>query len=226
MTFHFSTAPDIAELGFNGFYFLHRNLNNIGSTGQIAGLRESILAEASKGRDKTWIENDPVLQGFRDLHTAVERSNRKYVSSPENMLQNLLDGRALPSLSPLVDIYNLGSLQTRLALGAHDMKNISGNVRLALTDGTEKFVPLGKSEPKPVGAGEYCYIDDDNDILCRMEVRQVEKTKITPGTTDAFFIVQGNRNTAPAEINDGAQKLMILLKEYCGGEFTILHTPT
>ena len=84
----------------------------------------------------------------------------------------------LAPINPVVDLYNLISIQSHLALGAHDIEYIDGNVNLRLTDGTERFVPIGADgQPEPVKAGEYAYVDDSNEIICHLETRQVEKRK-------------------------------------------------
>ena len=79
-----------------------------------------------------------------------------------------------------------------MALGAHDVNLIPGRVEVRFTDATEKFVPIGTAKPKKVRAGDYAYIDGDNEILCWLEAQQVEKTKLTLDTTDCFYIIQGN----------------------------------
>lgn len=38
------------------------------------------------------------------------------------------------------------------------MDKVDGNVTLKITDGTEKFLPLGSEELKPVKAGEYSFV--------------------------------------------------------------------
>jgi len=92
-----------------------------------------------------------------------------------------------------------------------------------LTNGKEGFWPLGASKPKPVGPDEYSYIDDDNDIICRLEVRQVEKTKITTGTTECFYIVQGNSATDEEYIRAATEDLIALTKRFCGGKERMLY---
>ena len=57
-----------------------------------------------------------------------------------------------------VDIYNILSIESKLCLGAHDIDKVDGNVTLKITDGTEKFLPLGSEELKPVKAGEYSFV--------------------------------------------------------------------
>lgn len=104
------------------------------------------------------------MQGFRDLHTALGFSNRSFPAASEILLEYLLKNGRLPQINPLVDIYNLISVETRLALGAHDVHKITGNVHLRITSGNEGFVPLGAVAPKPVRPGGYAYIDD-TDVL-------------------------------------------------------------
>jgi DNA/RNA-binding domain of Phe-tRNA-synthetase-like protein len=87
-----------------------------------------------------------------------------------------------------------------------------------MADGNENFLQLGKSEAKKVNSGEYCYIDDSNEVICRMECHQSEKTKIEPGTNNCIFIVQGNEYTSKDYILSSTYRLLELLKKYCGGQ--------
>lgn len=56
----------------------------------------------------------------------------------------------LPASEKAVDIYNIISMESKLCLDAHDIDKIPGNVTLKLTDGTETFYPLSRTEPKKV----------------------------------------------------------------------------
>ena len=201
-------------------------MRNKQSDETFSSYRQSEIAKLRALYSETTISSDPVLEGFRTLHTKVGCSNKKFISSPENLIGMLLRNGTIPSINVIVDIYNLVSLQTRLALGAHDISKLEGNVTLRLTNGTEKFLPLGKTEYEPVTSGEYGYVDDSNEIICRLEYRQVEKTKVTLGTTDCFFIIQGNEATTPEYIQGATTELVKLLKQHCGGVETILWQPS
>ena len=176
----------------------------------LEGLKEKYTAET--------LTSDPVLAGFRELHTKVGRSNKRFVSSPENLVGMFLRNGTIPSINLIVDIYNLVSLESRLALGAHDISKIDGNVKLRITNGTEKFLPLGKTESEIIPRGEYSYVDDNNEVICRLEYRQVEKTKVTLDTRDCFFIIQGNAATSQEIVKAASQRLIDLLKQFCGME--------
>ena len=120
-------------------------------------------------------------------------------------------------INQAVDIYNLISLDSKLALGAHNIDQVDGDVTLRFTDGTEKFVPLGQQEPVPVNAHEYSYCDDANEVLCRLEIRQVNKTLVDESAKNVFYIVQGNEATTEDYLKEVAQRIIDTTVNYCGG---------
>lgn len=172
---------------------------------------------------KNQIENDQTLKGFRDLHIKVGRSNRKFVSSPESLIWLLKEKGRFPQINTLVDIYNLISLKYKLALGAHDVNKIIGNVTLKLTDGTEKFISLQSHQHENIFHGEYGYIDSGNNVICRLEVIQCEETKVTTDIKDVFFIIQGNSETSAGYIETATKELIELTTKFCNGKVTYLN---
>ncbi len=224
-TLQFEFSDEVAALGVRGAYFTITGLANRASDPAFEALAARETEAVLAGLSPDAIRDDPVLAGFRALHEAVGVSNRKNVASPENLLKLLLKAGGLPTVNLVVDIYNLVSLKTRLALGAHDLAGVAGNIRLRLTGGTEGFVPLGAGEAKPVRPGEYAYVDDGNDVLCRLEVRQVEKSKVGLETCDCFYIVQGSAATPPELLRAAAEEVIALTRQFCGGEVRMLHAP-
>jgi len=219
----FDIADEVLALGLRGAYFTLSGVRNREGDPVFDAFRDEVLAEVLSDLSPEKLKNDPVLRGFRELHEAVGRSNRKNVASPENLLHMLLRQGRLPRVNLLVDVYNTVSAKSRLALGAHDPARVTGGIHLRLTTGGEGFWPLGAVEPKPVEAGEYAYIDDGNDIICRLEVRQVEKTKVTLDTDECFYIVQGNALADDSHLKATTQELIALTKKFCGGEERMLY---
>ncbi len=213
-------APEIGELGLRGSYFVLDAMKIPTDGHAIDALVESAVADVLNSWSDEAIASDPILAGFGELHERVDRGGRKNVASPEALLRTVLTHQTLPRVNVAVDLYNVVSLSSRLALGAHDVAQIDGTVNLRMTNGDELFVPLGRDKPRGIGPGEYGYIDDANDIICRMETRQVEKTKVTPTTTSCFYIVQGNANTSMEHIDKAVESLVALTQEYCGGTFS------
>lgn len=173
------------------------------------------LAQAYRGYD---VKADPVLEGFNVLHDNAGVKRRKNVPASTNLIKLLEKHGDLAFINTVVDIYNIVSIESKLALGAHDMDRIEGDFTLRFTDGSERFVPLGQVDPVPVKPHEYCYCDDSDEVLCRLEVRQVNKTAVTEGTTRAAFIVQGNEATSDEYVLQTAEKLRDEVVRHCGGK--------
>lgn len=213
----FHITEDVKALGVRGVFLRMSGISNKERDEEFEKYRIELAARLRAEFTTEIINADPTLEGFRTLHTAVKRSNRNYPSAPEALISLLARRGVIPTINLAVDIYNCVSLETRLALGAHDVRRIEGNVSLRITDGTELFMPLGSIAPEIAGKGEYSYVDDGNDILCRMEYKQVEKTKVTLETTDCFYIVQGHAGTSKDLLQGAAAKLVSNTERYCGG---------
>jgi DNA/RNA-binding domain of Phe-tRNA-synthetase-like protein len=219
----FDCSPEIQQLGVKVAVFTMSGLQNRKTSPEFDIYAANAIRDIQAELHKTPLQDDRILNGYRNLHTRVGFSNRTFPAASENLLEYILKRNHLPRINLLVDIYNLASAKTRLSMGAHDLRAVSGNVHFRLTTGEEEFHPLGTPASKKVRPGGYAYIDDANDVLCLLEVKQVEKTKVTVETTDAFFIVQGNSETHPTYVNDMAGYLIASLKKFCGGREQALH---
>ena len=218
-------APVLRQSGISAAFLAVYGLRNADNDAAFQLLKEQVEQRRLGEISRESLKSDAMLAGFRRLHEVIGVSNKRNIAAPESLQDFLLRTGHLPHINLLVDIYNLISAQTSLSLGAHDLRKITGGVHLRITDGSEHFIPLGADEAKVVRAGEYAYIDDAGDILCRLEVRQAEKTKITMDTTDAFFIVQGNAATTADYIRAATRQLIELLLRFCGGREEVLLMP-
>ena len=163
------------------------------------------------------VHADPVLEGFNILHDNTGVKRRKNIPASENLIKLLNKHGDMPFINQVVDIYNLISMETKLSLGAHNIDAVEGNFTLRFTDGTERFQPIGQPEPMPVSAHEYCYCDDSNEVLCRLEIRQVEKTKVDENAVNVAYICQGNEATPDSFVLKTAQRIVDTTVKYCGG---------
>ena len=213
--FRFDTA--VQRLGLRGVYLTLHGLNNTARPPGLDQYLDNLIAELFERYSVVDLAADPVLAGYRTLHERIGRSNKRFPAASETLIRLLLRLKKLPRINPLVDIYNAVSLETRLALGAHDIRFLCGGAELRLSSGSERFVPLGQAEAEPVQAGEYGYFDRSGEMICRLEHKQVEKTKVTAETTDCFYVLQGNEATTEEKLEAAADLLTELTTTFCGG---------
>ena len=197
-------------------------LDNHGEDPEWAAYRDKRLEELFEAYAELDVHADPILEGFNILHDKTGVKRRKNIPASENLIKLLKKNHGMFYINQAVDIYNLISLESKLALGAHNIDRVDGNVTLRFTDGSERFVPIGQTEPVPVAPHEYCYCDDTNEVLCRLEVRQVEKTKVEESARNIFYIIQGNEATPDELLRETAQRIIDLTTAYCGGSGSII----
>ena len=221
----FKVEKAVLDAGVKIVFVVIQGLDNSKESYEWHAHREVLLNDLLERYKDIDVHQDPILEGFNLLHDHTGVKRRKNIPASENLIKLLQKHGSLTYINKVVDIYNLISLDSKLALGAHNIDRVSGNVTLRFTDGTERFVPLGQTEPVAINPHEYSYIDDSNEVLCRLEIRQVQKTLVDETARNVFYIVQGNDATSDELLHQTAQKIIDLTTQYCGGVGEII-TPT
>lgn len=216
----FTFENDVHALGVRGVYFNIRGMTNLPSdNSEVRAFVASRLADIPES-----LESSDAISGFQDLHRAVSAKPEKLVAASESLLKFYRAHGDIPRINGIVDVYNAISVSTGIAIGAHDLASVNGSIALRLTKGDEGFLPLGATKAVRVPPGEYAYVDDGNDILCRLEVRQVEKTKIVAASRDVFFIVQAHDRAGNVLIAQAASDLSGICTKLFGGSVELLYS--
>lgn len=217
----FFVDTEVWEMGVRAFAVEGRLLRIRKIDPQLEKLKSETAEKLiAAWRDKQIAQNE-IVAGFHQLHNIVGKGTQQFMTPVEYLINYALEKGRFLTINTCVDAYNLVSATSLLALGAHDSDKIWGDVRLVLTEGTETFVPLGGNFTMTVDKGEYAYMDDDS-VLCRMDIRQAEKAKVTLETQNVFFIIQGNPLTDEDRLRDATQALIGQVDRFCGGTFKVV----
>ena len=165
-----------------------------------APLSDSFLAKQKKMQD--WalqcdvdeILKHPVTQGYADLLQSVGRSIKKYPPTVPAFIRNIQRRGSMPHINSVIDIYNVESLHSLLAIGGHDLDKIDGQIEFTVNKEAGVFLPISSTE-KHVAETDYVYRDPKG-IIAWLGVRDGEQYKFDDGTKNAIFIIQGNANTS------------------------------
>lgn len=214
----FKVQKEVLDSGVKIVFAVVEGMDNHGVNDEWQSYRTERTAQLYNEYKDIDVHADPVLEGFNILHDNVGVKRRKNIPASENLIRLLVKRGDMFCINRAVDIYNIISIESKLALGAHNMDKTEGNVTLRFTDGTEKYVPLGQSEPAAIAPHEYCYCDDSNEVLCRLEIRQVNKTAVDEDAVNVFYIIQGNEATPDELLTETAQKVIDTTVKYCGGK--------
>jgi DNA/RNA-binding domain of Phe-tRNA-synthetase-like protein len=167
----------------------------------------------------------PEVVAFQELLRKVGANPRREQNSVERLLTYALKKGSLPTVSSLVDAYNLVSIRTGLSLGAHDLDRITLPVALQVMPTAETFLPLGGAAEATVNAGEYGYVDGLDRVLCRLDVIQADFSKVTTATTQALLIIEGTATHSPIAMRRAFEEAVEQVLRHCGGSAEVLAIP-
>ena len=218
----FKVEDKVRELGVKIYGVVIEGLDNKTKTEEYENFRKKSVEELLDEFKDFDIKTDPILEGFNILHDHANVKRRKNIPASENLIRLFQKNQNLYEINKVVDIYNIISMKTKLALGAHDIDKVDGNITLKITDGTEKFFPIGAEEQKVLNAGEYSFVDDSNDVICWLDIRQVDKTKVTEESKNILYLIIGNQENSYQELENVANEISDITTKYCGGKVTIL----
>ena len=159
-------------------------------------------------------EDVPQVADWRAAYRAFGAKPQRTRPSVEALLRRLDTG--LPRIDRITDAYNAISIAHMVPVGGEDLDHYQGPARLVRATGDENFDTMAHGEPvvehpKP---GEVIWRDDAG-VTCRQwNWRQCTRTRITPATTNAIFIIDALAALGPngltAAGNDLASSLMRL----------------
>ncbi|HIJ99878.1 TPA: methionine--tRNA ligase [archaeon] len=176
--------------------------------------KKEVLGNAEKTRQKT-------MDSYRYL--LEERDRGTEGLSSENLIKFVEESKMLPNINTVTDIYNIQAFKTGLIMGVYDAERISGNVRLKVTDGREKFTPIGSSRPAKIEKNEYVLADEDDNVITRWLTKENERVKVTLYTRNAIVCVQGNKDIPQKDIEKALETVCKKIVEVSGGRYKILY---
>lgn len=219
---NFIVEDKVKDLGVKILGLKIEGIDNNLSDSEFDIWRENKINELINKYKEYDLKSDKVIEGFYELHQKVGVPRRKNLPASENLIKLLIKREDLVHINKAVDIYNIISIDSKLCLGAHDIDKVSGNVTLKICNGTENFIPLGSEEAKLINNGEYSFVDDSNDVICWLDIRQVDKTKVTEESKNILYLIIGNQENSYQELENVANEISDITTKYCGGKATIL----
>lgn len=191
----FLIDASIAELGIESVVIgVARNVD------PKARLSDSFLEKQKEredwalGCDVDGLLDHPVIRGYTDLLQRVGRSVKRNPPTAPALIRNIQHRGSMPHINSIIDIYNVESLRSLLAIGGHDLDKVRGRIEFTVSKEEDVFLPI-LSKEKHVAKTDYVYRDTKG-VMAWLDVRDGENYKFDDDTRDAIFIIQGNADTS------------------------------
>lgn len=166
------------------------NMNNHGHKDEVFQLLRT--EEARQKEILTGIDLGTLSEiiAWRDIYKKFGSNPHDYRSSVESLLRRAMAGKSLPTINPLVDLYNYLSLAYYLPAGAEDLDKVEGDISLTFSNGTEKGIALGRDIEETPDVGEVIYKDQAGFICRKWNWREADRTKIEETTKRAIMVLE------------------------------------
>ena len=185
----------ISELGIKNIVIgIARNVDPNAELSASFLEKQNKMQEWALQCDINEIIHNSTIQGYMDLFQKVGRSVKKNPPTALALIRNIQHRGSIPHINSIIDIYNVETLNSLLAIGGHDFNKINEYIEFTVVQKEDVFLPISSTE-KHVAETDYVY-RDKNGIMAWLDVRDGENYKFDNKTKNAIFIIQGNINTS------------------------------
>lgn len=174
------------------------------------------------------IVEHPHIAPWRDAYRAFGAKPKKYPSSIEALGRRVVKGGELPSINPLVDLYNAVSLRHLLPVGGEDLERINGRLQLRFAGDDEPETSLlGRPVAAAPEPGEVIYADAESAVCRRWNWREAARTCLSAETSSALLVIELLPPVAPEILHTALNELAAAVTRYCGAstEVAVLRAP-
>jgi DNA/RNA-binding domain of Phe-tRNA-synthetase-like protein len=186
-------------------------------TQAIEALKQSTMTKIRQNHKIELLKDNPTVRTYRDLYWSLDIDPTKTRPSGEALLRRVLHRKDIPSISNVVDAYNLASLETIIPLSGFDQDIISPPLEIRFSNKKDEFKGIGMDKPAKFPE-KVLLVADRKQILCVYPYRDADATKITDKTRKALIIGYGAPNISEKQLVDVVEKALTYIEDLAGGK--------
>ena len=162
---------------------------------------------------------DAHLSNWDEVFKAFGAKPKRTPCSAAALRKRVLKDGSLPSLDPVVDIYNAVSIRYAIPVGGENLAAYSGAPRLTLAEGNEPFDTLKEGQPvvEYPDAGEVIWRDDMGVTCRRWNWRQGIRTRLDSQAQTMWFILESLPTMPSGALEEAGEELVSNLQRLMPG---------
>jgi DNA/RNA-binding domain of Phe-tRNA-synthetase-like protein len=188
---------------------------------QIEELKSKITNEVKRSHRIEELRDNPIVRAYRNFYWKLDIDPTKTRPSGEALLRRILRGKTLPTISTVVDAYNLASLKTIIPLSGFDLKLLNPPLEVRFSKENEEFQGIGMATPIKL-KNNMLVLADKTGILCVYPYKDADATKITLSTKKVVIIGYGAPGIAENKLKNAVETTIRFIKQVSGGKTEII----
>lgn len=164
---------------------------------EAVSLLNALESDVASGAWTAPDEADERIASWHAVYRKFSANPRRVRPSVDALCRRLTRTGRLPRINGPVDAYNAVSVRNGLPAGAFDLDAVQGDVVVRIGAEGDRFTPLGEpDEVEEVSGPEVVYADEVSVLTRFWNHRDADRTKVTPDTKNAVFILESARGAA------------------------------
>jgi DNA/RNA-binding domain of Phe-tRNA-synthetase-like protein len=163
------------------------------------------------------VKDHPTFRAYRDFFWSIKIDPTKIRPAAEALIRRILAGKTLPCINTLVDVYNLASIKSRIALATFDVDKLEGDLLMRFAEEGERFYGIGMEKPLILKGGEIV-VSDEEKLVAIYPYRDADSTKVTDRTENVTIVVCGVPGIPKRDLENAFQVTVEYINRFCGGE--------
>ncbi|WP_180697803.1 B3/B4 domain-containing protein [Pseudomonas crudilactis] len=162
---------------------------------------------------------DAHLAAWADAFRKFGAKPQRTPCSAEALRKRVLRDGTLPSLDPIVDLYNAISIEYAIPVGGENIEAYAGAPHLVVADGSEPFDTMKEGVPavEYPDAGEVVWRDDKGVTCRRWNWRQGVRTRLGADAKCMWFILESLPAMPLEALTEAGDKLIAGLQQMMPG---------
>jgi lysyl-tRNA synthetase class 2 len=194
-------------------------ISDISNGGKNAQIKDLLKSEEKLQREKLEsvdITTLPEVAPWRVMYQLFGSNPDIFRPSVEALLRRVVEGKPLPAINLLVDIYNYISIKYKLPVGAEDLDATEGDITLTFAEGDETGKYIGSTSAEVCDVGEVIYRDRVGFLCRKWNWREADRTKITPKTKHAIMVIELAPDLPVTLLEQAVVEAKVLFERYLG----------
>lgn len=194
-------------------------------TVEAAPIRHPEVAEQALARacaalaasEPSWAEAH--LAAWAEVFRRFGAKPQRTPCSAEALRKRALRDGSLPSIDPVVDLYNAISVQFAIPVGGENLAAYAGPPRLVIANGSETFDTMKDGAPahESSDAGEVIWRDDLGVTCRRWNWRQGVRTRLDAEAQRMWFILESLPEMPLEALHEAGEQLVAGLQQMMPG---------
>lgn len=217
---HFNIDPKIFETysDLKIGAIIIKGIDNSRRNSGVEALLRGVAAQRGRQFSKYDFNEEPKIKAWKEAYGKFGINPNKYPPSIAALLKRVGQGKEIPHINTLVDLYNYFSLKFMIPIGGEDLDWLCGDLNLTYTAEGDAFRPIGSINVEETKEGEVAY-KDNGGITCRYwNHRECERTKFTDKTINAVILVEDLSKMHMDEFGEILREMQNAIIKYIGGQ--------